>query len=237
VRDDLGLSQNEMAAKLGIRQSTYSNMEKGEKSNLSIDHMNTLVDLWNINPKYLLNGDEPMYDSRKDSRQLDILENSSFLVPVSAQAGYIDAFQDGTSTKLPQVIIPGVAGSNTRVFEISGDSMVPVVLDGDFVACTKVEDVEGIRDGLLYIIVSTAQGVSLKYLQVRRHSVKCMPHDTVNYQPFELDYSEISEVWEVRVRVTKHILNNTITTTTIGRQSGSLAIEELVKKLSDQQGL
>jgi hypothetical protein len=107
-----------MSELLEITQPAYSRMEKGTKTNLTIDHLNTLVDTYGVNPWFLLNGTEPLFT---DDGGLPILESACYLVPVAAQAGYAGG-GDQQGAGLPRVVLPGISGTDdTRVFEAAGD--------------------------------------------------------------------------------------------------------------------
>lgn len=241
IRIELGLSQKDISGLMGITQSTYSHMEKGEKSNLTIDHMNFLVDEFNVNPYYLLNGEKPMFiefNHILEKTKSDVMNpystnlagGGTFLVPVSAQAGYAEEWPQ-EQINLPEVIIPGMKNGDTRVFEISGDSMTPFIMDGDYVACTKVENRHHVRDGLMYVIVSRTQGITVKYLRIQQHTVRCYPANTDGYQPFDLDFDEVRELWEVQIRITKHITAGNFEYQAIGDQSRISRLENVVEKL------
>jgi hypothetical protein len=116
--------------------------------------------------------------------------------------------------------------------------MVPVIMDGDFVAGTRVERPERIRDGLLYVVVSRTQGLALKYLQVRTEGLRCYSENST-FQPYDLEFEEVREIWEVQLRVTRHILNQRYEVVPApGAAQGALErIERLMVELIERRAL
>jgi len=58
---------------------------------------------------------------------------------IAAQAGYVNEFpQSYTDQNLIPISIPGIEGE-ARTFEITGGSMEPALIEGDYVVCRRVE--------------------------------------------------------------------------------------------------
>lgn len=51
------LTQTDVAEKLGMKCSTYSQMER--KGIISAERLSKMADIFNVSPNYLLNGEEP----------------------------------------------------------------------------------------------------------------------------------------------------------------------------------
>lgn len=64
IRKKLGLSQQEMADKLGITKQSISKIETGT-NDLSKNLIGALVDYYNINPNYLLSGNGEMFQDKE----------------------------------------------------------------------------------------------------------------------------------------------------------------------------
>lgn len=226
-----------MATALGIKQSTYSHMEIGERSNLSIDHMHTLLKKFGVNHLFLLEGKHPMYSRDVTHSDQAVIQAGCYLVPVAAQAGYADGSSDRENDRLPRVVIPGFEGANAMVFKVEGESMFPIIQDGDYVACTRIERPSQVRDGLIYVVVSRTSGLMIKYLQARRNSIRCISHDVINFKTYELDFEDIREIWEVQLRITKKINNHGFDTQSIGSNSRVDRLESLVDQLAKKNAL
>ena len=64
IRKKLGLSQQEIADKLGITKQSISKIETGT-NDLSKNLIGALVDYYNINPNYLLSGNGEMFQDKE----------------------------------------------------------------------------------------------------------------------------------------------------------------------------
>lgn len=83
VRQKLGLSQKELAEKIGIQQAQYSRYEVSTSP--STDILEKLVKEFNININYLLTGEGSMFitpELSKDTLQFKIPKNSRVLLEV-----------------------------------------------------------------------------------------------------------------------------------------------------------
>jgi hypothetical protein len=130
----------------------------------------------------------------------------STLVTIDAYASYTEV--PGDQSNLPTVVIPGLQDDSSRVFEVKGNSMEPILSHGDFIAGTRLENNHQIRDGLIYVVVSKPHGVSVKYVKEQQNKIECTSENSLEFIPFYIDFDDVIEIWEVRMRLTKHILSN-----------------------------
>lgn len=83
VRQKLGLSQKEIAEKIGIQQAQYSRYEVSTSPSTEI--LEKLVKVFNINVNYLLTGEGSMFitpELSKEILQFKIPKNSRVLLEV-----------------------------------------------------------------------------------------------------------------------------------------------------------
>ena len=83
VRQKLGLSQKEIAEKIGIQQAQYSRYEVSTSPSTEI--LEKLVKVFNINVNYLLTGEGSMFitpELSKETLQFKIPKNSRVLLEV-----------------------------------------------------------------------------------------------------------------------------------------------------------
>ena len=121
------------------------------------------------------------------------------VVPVKAKAGYAASYADpefvGT---LPQFSLPLeelYADQTARLFQISGDSMLPIP-SGSYIIASYVEDWYSIKSGQCYVVVTRDQGVVYKRVtnQLDR-DVLILNSDNPIYKPYEIKPQDIAEVW------------------------------------------
>ncbi|RME99050.1 MAG: S24 family peptidase, partial [Bacteroidetes bacterium] len=194
------------------------------------------------NPMYLLSDDETMFMTEGYTPQIaadysvEYRTQRCVLVPISAQAGYAADWQDEPKPRLQEVIIPGIQDEQARVFEVSGDSMDPILVHGDYVACTRVEKQHYLRDGLLYVVVSQSHGISVKYVRLGQHGLRCYSENEGAFPAFEVRYEDLSELWEVRVRITQHIVAGRFEQQRMVPGNGTSKVEELLTQLLESGG-
>lgn len=83
VRQKLGLSQKELATKIGIQQAQYSRYEAGTSPSTEV--LEKLVKEFNINVNYLLTGEGSMFitpELSKETLRFKIPRNSRVLLEV-----------------------------------------------------------------------------------------------------------------------------------------------------------
>lgn len=135
-------------------------------------------------------------------------------VPVRAQAGYKRGFGDPHYIeKLPAYSLPiNVAGTH-RMFQVDGNSMRQLggggLNDGDIVIASYVEDIFSLKDGRVYVIIST-DGVIIKrcinrLLTDDRVLVANSDNKSGEYPPIILHPNEILEVWELKAYISKQL--------------------------------
>lgn len=90
--------------------------------------------------------------------------NNIELVPVKAAAGYLNGYADPEYIKeLPRFKLPILKQGTYRAFEISGDSMLPI-MPGTIVVGEWVDDINSIKNGKPYILVTGREGIVFKRL-------------------------------------------------------------------------
>ena len=204
-----GLSQKKLADLLDVTDSAVSGWEKGT----SFPATKVLVKLaryFAVTVDDLLTKDLTKTERKEkesafkpDYKPLGPSHN--MLVPASAYAGYALEWSQETPESAHFIEVPGITGE-ARTFEVDGDSMEPVLYDGDFLSCKPVEKAINIKNGYLYCIVSKSTGPQIKYVQLGRTSLKMIPANR-GYQTYEIDLDDVMEVWEGVVRITRHLVD------------------------------
>jgi transcriptional regulator with XRE-family HTH domain len=141
-------------------------------------------------------------------------------VPVKAQAGYLKGFQDPQFIqKLPAFNLPVLINQNVtnRMFQVDGNSMRQLggggLNDGDIVFAEYVEDVFNLKDGRVYVVVTT-EGVLVKRVINRlKTDAKVLVLNSDNkggdYPAIIVHAGEIREVWEYKAHLSRQLPMNT----------------------------
>ena len=203
-------NQQELAEQLNTGTPTISNYLKGEL-NITLEHLAKLCNLYYIDANYFLgksgtvstDNTVPIRMAKTGADE----RNNITLVPQKAMAGY--AMRPGDwhfLDSLQKFSIPGLEG-NLTAFEISGDSMLPTITNGDIVVCEPIERDEPIRDNQVYIIVTDVV-VAKRVQQIKQGNntmrLRLISDNGEVYLPYEVDSNEIQQILKVKCRLTNH---------------------------------
>jgi transcriptional regulator with XRE-family HTH domain len=133
----------------------------------------------------------------------DLLQKN-VLIPIKAQASYMVGWPaEYFENELITIDVPGISGE-ARTFEVAGNSMWPIIMDGDYLACTKVERHQEIKEGVVYVIISRESGILAKYVRLEKEGLQMISANNLEYRPFIVSFDEVREIWEAKVKISKH---------------------------------
>jgi transcriptional regulator with XRE-family HTH domain len=220
-------SQDDVAIALGIKRTTLCSYENGstqpnmetlirfaEYFKISLDKL-IRTELSTISES-LLSEIEKGHDIDISGNRLRVLattvsaknEDNIELVPLKAKAGYTAGFADPSYIKVLQAFSLPFLDRNRkyRSFEISGDSMPPVP-HGSWVVAEYVENWNSIKDGYPYIILTKDDGIVFKsvYNKIAERRTLMLVSTNTEYQPYELDISQVLEVWKFSTYMSREL--------------------------------
>ena len=185
LRNRKKLSQDDLAAELGITRSKLNAHENGSTRNPPVEDLMRFSDFFRLSIDALLKVDltklsdlklreleagAGSYAKGQSVRVLATTVDSSNndnaeVVPHKAKAGYTTGYGDPEYIAgLPQFSLPQLRKDRKyRMFPISGDSMHPVP-DGAFVIGEYVDDWLGLRNATPCIIVTKSEGIVFKIM-------------------------------------------------------------------------
>lgn len=130
---------------------------------------------------------------------------NNILVPVVAFGGYLCEWtQEYIDHDLVYLDVPGQP-RDARTFEVSGTSMEPVIMSGDYVVCSRVERLEYIKTGFIYVIISVLEGITVKYVHDSKNMLILEPANRLDHAPTTIHKEDVKEIWQVVQRITKEI--------------------------------
>jgi transcriptional regulator with XRE-family HTH domain len=194
IRKESGLTQDEFAEKLGIKRSLLGAYEEGRAE----PNYSTLIALADFAEKSV---DQIIRDNYYKPTRSSVIRIP--LVPVKAAAGYQKGFPDDDYVReLPQFTLPNLGRGNYRAFEISGDSMLPI-LPGTIVVGEKVERLSEVKDGLTYVLVSKNEGIVYKrvFNYIQDNGMLCLVSDNTRFKPYSIEPLEIQEIWSAKAYI------------------------------------
>ena len=204
--------KSDIASKLGTYNHVINSILKGDR-NITVEQLHKLFNIYGISADYLFGFSDEIFlpgfadfPTRAKSERAFAGRQNIVLVPDRAMAGY------ATTTDTPQYLaefqkftIPGLDG-NLIAFEISGDSMMPTITNGDIVVCEPLERGEPIRDNQVYVVVTDV--VVAKRIQQVKNGTNLremrLISDNDRYQPYIVSPDEVRQILRVKCRLTSH---------------------------------
>lgn len=215
LRKNRNMTQEELANKLGVKRSLIGAYEEGRVE----PRLRTLLNAchyFNLTLDALIDTDlsceqhtDPHPDIKgKQLRVLPVITDKSTqrelctLVPVKASAGYLKGYGDiDYIENLPKFSLPYNELSEDRtyrVFQISGDSMLPVP-DGAYIICEYVLDWHDIKNEACYVLITRDEGVVYKrVINNLKDGELILKPDNPEYTPYTINTGQIIEVWKAR---------------------------------------
>ena len=205
-----GWTQEEFAAKLGIKRSLVGAYEE-ERAEPRTDVLEVVSSIFKVTLDELLLQDlsqshgSGYLAKRRQLKMMSADRNLIHFVPVKAAAGYLAGYADSEFIdELNTFTLPMVSGGMFRAFEIIGDSMLPTP-SGSVIVGEKVDQLENIRNNTACIVVTKSEGIVYKRV-IKSNKVRSritLVSDNPAYQPYQVNTSDILEMWQAQVAINK----------------------------------
>ncbi len=203
-----GLTQEEFAQKLGIKRSLLGAYEE-ERAEPRMEVLETVCDMFKLTMDDLLRKDlsdnKSNYLSRRRAMKLATGRSEIPFVPVKAAAGYLAGYADPEFVdELNTFTLPMLSGGNYRAFEIIGDSMLPTP-SGSVIVGEKIDNLEDVKNGNAYIVISRHEGIVYKRIQKngRSKSKITLVSDNPVYHPYTVNADDVLEMWQAQMVISK----------------------------------
>jgi transcriptional regulator with XRE-family HTH domain len=203
-----GLTQEEFATKLQIKRSLLGAYEE-ERAEPRLDVLEIVSDEFGISLDDLLRtdltGSDGSYLSKRRQQKMGNEGNQIHFVPMKAAAGYLAGYADEEFIdELNTFTLPMLGSGQFRAFEIIGDSMLPTP-SGSIIVGQKSERLEDVKSNTACIVVSRSEGIVYKRVSRngRDKSRLTLVSDNPSYQPYEVQASDILELWQAQMVITK----------------------------------
>lgn len=231
------LTQTELAEQLDVQRTMISAYEDG-RSEPKLTTLLTLCNLLGVGVEEFLSHDiESRGRMALQPRNLQVLtiatdnsdrENITW-VAQKASAGYLNGFADPEFMEtLPQFHLPNLSRQATyRAFELAGDSMLPLI-SGTIVIGTYVDQLQDIKSGRTYVLVTQTEGVVYKrvFNYLAENGKLFLVSDNEVYKPYEIRAEEVLEVWEAKAFISTDFPNP-------GDKKKPLNLEDLGEMIRD----
>lgn len=204
-------TQDQFAQQLNIKRSLVGAYEEG-RAEPRLELLQRMADVFKISVDQLIGGQVPgasegtSYTRGKDIRIITIdseQKDNIELVPHKAAAGYLNGYADAEFVKeLPKFKLPVLSTGSYRAFEISGDSMLPI-LPGTIVIGEYVEDLRDLKNGKTYVLVTNREGIVYKrvFNYLAENGKLFLVSDNRQYAPYQLDAEDVVEAWSAKAYI------------------------------------
>ena len=192
---ELGMRQVQFAERIGVDTSNLSKYLNGHMP-LSDALLNRMVVNLGVSKQWLLDGKDLPYakTSLPATTQAEAPAGGTPVYNVDVTAGTAGRNEMFASDNIVGwVNLPNVS-PDCRIVRVSGDSMAPVIQDGDFVAVREMTNPNQIYWGQIYVVQLDDFRV-LKY--VRRHTdpnMVVLRSENANYDDMDVRRSDIHEM-------------------------------------------
>ncbi|MBL7863884.1 MAG: helix-turn-helix domain-containing protein [Cyclobacteriaceae bacterium] len=230
LRKQLGLTQDQFAQQLAIKRSLVGAYEEG-RAEPRLELLQKMAAMGGLSVDVMIGRDiSQMKEYEKKSlHSKDVVvvsvdehgRNNIELVPVRAAAGYLNGYADPEYIKeLPRFKLPILKQGTYRAFEISGDSMLPI-LPGTIVIGEWVENMNSIKNGKPYILVTQKEGIVFKRIfnYLEESGKLFLVSDNRQFSPYQIDGSDVIEVWNAKAYISVDFPD--------AQSKGDLSVEEL----------
>ena len=197
---EMGLRQVQLAQRIGVDTSNLSKYLNAHMP-LSDSFLNRLVVNLGVSKEWLMDGTDLPFG--KTPVRIDSVptlpgtgaETGTPVYDVDVTAGSTSGRNElfATENIVGWVNLPNMS-PHCRIVRVSGDSMAPVIMDGDFVAVREVSNPNQIYWGQIYVIQLDDFRV-VKYL--RRHTdpnMVVLRSENPNYDDMDVRRSDIHEM-------------------------------------------
>ena len=186
LRKQQGLTQKEVADKLGIHCTTYTKYETGA-SEPSFEMLNKLADLYDISTDYLLGRTNK--SGAKSGKLIPVLGNVAAGIPIEAITDIVDYEE-----------IDAAMAKSGEFFglRIKGDSMEPRMREGDVVIVRQQDSAE---TGDTVVVLVNGNSATVKKIKYGPDGITLLPtnpaHDPLFYSAAEVEQLPVRVIGRV----------------------------------------
>ncbi len=170
---------------------------------------------YNISESYMIEGaGQPFEDDSHASKMYDMYTFSEgpkgniVFTTVEAFAGTAVDVGSFARESNSQFAIPGISGGNLVAFPINGNSMEPVINNGDIVVCREINSVQDVKENEIYAVRSNGS-VWVKYVKCIKNkggritNLRLISANYLEHDPFNEEVNEFTRLYKVIRRISQ----------------------------------
>lgn len=187
---------------IGVHKSTILRWERGNTEKFKIPMLETLANLYNVNPAWLMGYDVPMEKNHQYISK-DVFGNQVVEIPVlgTVKAGYDYLAQENWIGTIDVETSLVGNGKDYFALKVKGDSMSPVLIEDDIVIVRKQDDFE---NGDIVVAIVNGDEATIKRGKKSETGILLQPLNTT-YEPLIFTNEEIKNIPVLIVGVVKQL--------------------------------
>lgn len=165
---------------------------------------------YGVNESYLIDGEGTPFGMElptpSPAANSDQMQGNILFTTTEAFAGSTVDVGSFAREDLDFFSVPGLSGNGLVAFPIKGNSMEPIIQDGDIVICREIDGVGEIRDNKIYAVKNNGS-LWVKYVQRvnnpkgRTTHLKMISANHLEYDPFLEEVNEYTRLYQVIRRI------------------------------------
>jgi hypothetical protein len=177
-----------------------------DKRVIDYRHARALCREYGVNEDFMLDGDGTPFGMEVPDRvPMDSLPNGQGNILFTSVQAFAGSGVDVGSNSREQndyFSLPGLEGDGLVAFPIEGDSMEPLIQDGDVIICRQISGFHEVKDNQIYAVKNNGS-LWVKYVQRmydsrgRVHQLKLISANYLEYDPFVEDVNEYTRLYRV----------------------------------------
>lgn len=199
LRKDLGLSQANFAEKVGMKQGSYSDVERGKYA-VSAGIILALQETFKVNPAWIRTGEGDVY-TEAICTQVKKGHSISYY-DLEATASMTKIFEAGSHYQPSEIEVPGFSDCELAM-NVWGDSMAPEFQSGEIILM-KAWTESFIEYGQVYLIITRNDHRMLKtiYPGHSDETIRCNSKNEL-YPPVEVKKDDIYRIYLVKGHISR----------------------------------
>ena len=192
-------------------------LSDSDKRCIDYHHVDKLCAQYGVSKTYILEGKgNPLEDKRvRPSANVSNLspmttgqmnQNNICFTNIEAFAGNAIEWDSFRQENQDYFHIPGLDAGELFAFPIKGNSMLPVINDGDIVVCKPLRSFNEFKENKIYAI-NDSGSIWVKYVQKEQNiksgnaQLKLISANHLEHDPFHIDVSENTKLFQVIRRI------------------------------------
>jgi len=172
-------------------------------------HARILCEEYGVNESYMFEGvGSPFGMDLPKAKDVptELLTGNILFTSVEAFAGSTVEADSFAREDLEYFSVPGLSGTGLVAFPIHGNSMEPVIQNGDVVICKEIEGYSDLKENKIYAVRNNGQ-LWVKYVQTikddkgRVRRLKLISANHLEHDPFEEEVNEYTRLYQVIRRI------------------------------------